>query len=72
MDREARIKATAKTCYTRRAGCYLPQFAPIFEPVLQKEYKDRITYFPYDDRQFAEQERNGGYVRHLLDYLCSK
>ena len=72
VDREARIKATAKTCYTRRAGCYLPQFAPIFEPVLQKEYKDRITYFPYDDRQFAEQERNGGYVRHLLDYLCSK
>ena len=72
VDREARIKATAKTCYTRRAGCYLPQFAPIFDPVLQKEYKDRITYFPYDDRQFAEQERNGGYVRHLLDYLCSK
>ena len=72
VDREARIKATAKTCYTRRSGCYLPQFTPVFEPVLQKEYKDRLTYFPYDDRQFAELEQSGGYVRHLLDYLCGK
>lgn len=72
VDREARVKATAKTCYTRQTGRYLPQFSPIFQPVLQKEYKDRITYFPYDEQQFSALEQDGGYIRHLLDYLCSK
>lgn len=72
VDREARVKATAKTCYTRRDGYYLPQFAPVFQPVLQKEYKDRITYFPYEEQQFAGMEKEGGYIRHLLDYLCGK
>lgn len=72
VDKEARIKATAKTCYTRRAGCYLPQFTPVYGPVLQKEYKDKLTYFPYEEEQFSTEERSGRYIRHLLDYLCGK
>lgn len=70
VDREARIKATAKTCYTRRSGLFLPQFTPLWSPVFQREYKDKISYFQYDETFFEDQEHAEVYIRHLLDYMC--
>lgn len=72
VDKEARIKASQKTCYTRQTGCYLPQFSPAFTPVLQREPKDKITYFPYDGIRFCESGAADSYLRHLLDSLCGK
>ncbi len=70
VDKEARIKATAKTCYTRRAGCYLPQFSSLWTPCLQMEFKDKITYVSYEPDFFADDKKLCIYVRHLLDTLC--
>lgn len=70
VDKEARKKATAKTCYTRQRGRYLPQYSPMYEPVLSLSCKDRITYFPYEEKRFEDQEFTNGYLRHLLHYLC--
>lgn len=70
VDRDARIKATAKTCYTRQRGCYLPQFSIIWTPCLQKEYKDKTTYVSYEPEFFEDDEHIRLYIRHLLDTMC--
>lgn len=70
VQKKARIKATAKTCYTRRTGCYLPQFSPLWTPSLQMEFKDKITYVPYELNFFEDGEKLCLYIRHLLAVLC--
>lgn len=70
VDKEARRKATAKTCYTRMEGLYLPQFSKLWTPCFQKEYKDRVTYVAYDPEFFHDSSRVEIYIRHLLEELC--
>lgn len=70
VDKEARRKATAKTCYLRRQGRYFPQFSSLFSPFLQKNFKDKITYLPYETGFFEQEEQLQTYLCHLADYLC--
>ncbi len=70
VDRAARKKATAKTCYTRQSGCYLPQFSTLWTPCLQKEYKDKTSYISYEPDFFEDDGHIRLYIRHLLDTLC--
>lgn len=56
VERSARKKATAKTCYTKTTGLFLPQPSPILPEYVKKDYSDRLTYVP------CSQE--------LLDRLC--
>ncbi|MFR3727224.1 ribonuclease H-like domain-containing protein [Lacrimispora sp.] len=69
VDKEARIKATAKTCYTRQSGLYLPQFSQLWSPYLQMEYKDKITYVSYDPCLLEDPGNASTYIRHLLKSL---
>jgi uncharacterized protein YprB with RNaseH-like and TPR domain len=71
VDKEARVKAAAKNCYIRQTGCYVPQFSPLWTPVLQNQWKDKITYFAYDPEFFQDQEKLKAYIRHLFDHLSS-
>lgn len=54
VDKSARARATAKTCYTRQEGCFLPQFSPIWEPVMKKDLKDKISYARLEDVRFQD------------------
>ena len=63
------MKATAKTCYTRQNGLYLPQFSPLWTPALQKEYKDKITYVSYEEDLFKDSKNVRSYIRQLLNSL---
>jgi uncharacterized protein YprB with RNaseH-like and TPR domain len=69
VDKEARIKATAKTCYTRQTGLYLPQFSPLWSPCLQMEYKDKVTYVSYDPCLLEDNQNARTYIRHLFKSL---
>ncbi|WP_349673502.1 ribonuclease H-like domain-containing protein [Lacrimispora sp.] len=71
VDKEARVKAAAKNCYIRQTGCYVPQFSPLWTPVLQYQWKDKITYFAYDPKFFQDQDKLQAYIRHLFDHLSS-
>lgn len=44
VDRKVRRQATAKTCYQRRRGVFLPEPEPIFAPVLYRAYKTPPQY----------------------------
>lgn len=69
VDKEARKKATAKTCYTRQTGLYLPQFSPLWSPCLQMEHKDKITYVPFHMNLFQDEQKSSLYISHVLDVL---
>lgn len=66
VDKSARKKATAQTCYTRREGLFLPQPIPIWEPALKKEYKDKISYAEYHGKLFEDTEKLTEYVKAVL------
>lgn len=48
VDRAYRRQATAKTCYTKQEGLFLPQPEPVFTPALKRSRKDSLTWFPYE------------------------
>ncbi|MBS6646475.1 MAG: ribonuclease H-like domain-containing protein [Clostridiaceae bacterium] len=72
VDKDARKKATPKTCYTKKNGCFLPQFEPVWEPYLQSEYKSKVTYIEYEDALFNEPDKFEAYLRQLIAQLLSK
>lgn len=69
VDRDARTKATARNCYTKKQGLYLPQYEPVFEPAFRREYKDKLTYTEYREELFSEPSRYQTYLHQLLSHL---
>lgn len=74
VAREARIKATAKTCYTRKSGLFLPQLpdAPLWQPVFQMEYKAKIAYAAYTEALLSDPETANTYLHQLLTEAVKK
>ena len=66
VDKQYRRQATARTCYTRQEGTYLPQPQPVFSPALRQSWQDALTWFPMkektDDPLFLS-----AYLRMWLD-----
>lgn len=69
VDRDARVKATAKTCYTKKCGCFVPQFEPLWEPVMKENPKDKLTYVPLDALPLDDCDCFPSYLRQLLAHL---
>lgn len=69
VDKDARARATAKNCYTRKLGLFLPQYEPVWEPAFRLEYKDKLTYTEYREELFQEPSRFQTYLRQLLSHL---
>ncbi|MFR5601563.1 MAG: ribonuclease H-like domain-containing protein [Lachnospiraceae bacterium] len=69
VDKSAKTKATAKTCYCRRQGCFLPQTEPLWEPALRENLKDKISYTEYSETLLQESSVLLAYLRQWLQYL---
>lgn len=69
VDRTARTRATASTCYTKQCGCFVPQLEPLFEPVMKKEHKDKLTYVPLNTLSFQDSNCFPMYLKQLLKHL---
>lgn len=69
VDKGARIRATAKTCYTKTSGRFLPQFTPLWEPELKKEPKDKISYADFSAVCLQDEDCRQTYIRQLFDWL---
>ncbi|MGL5434159.1 MAG: ribonuclease H-like domain-containing protein [Lachnospiraceae bacterium] len=72
VDRDAREKATARTCYTRQTGCFVPQFSPLWQPEMKQEPKDKIIYAPLDHVCLEDPECVQAYLAQLLCHLGQK
>lgn len=71
VDRKARKKATAKTCYTRATGVFIPQplidgKSPVWNECLKSEYRSKQLFALYSDDLFEDSKTA---VRYLKGYL---
>ena len=74
VDRSARKKATAKTCYTRAAGLFVPQplladGTPMWHECLRADYKSRQLFVPYSEQLFTDPETAVLYLHNYLREL---
>ena len=73
VDRSARKKATAKNCYSKKEGLFLPQFGSLWEPSFKEEYKSSLTYTLYDDKTlWNDTVKNSHYAHEIFNYLTGQ
>lgn len=66
VAKEARQKATARTCYTRKSGLFLIQPEPLWQPLFQSDYQSRPFYALYQERLFDDEAILRRYLNHLF------
>ena len=69
VDKSQRMPATAATCYTRKAGSFLPCFTSMDEvglPRFRADYKDKQLWIMVDDLLNADADTRNAYVKSVL------
>lgn len=71
VDKSQRMPATAATCYTRKAGSFLPWFGGEAEklPLFKVESKDKQRWFLPDEDFLSDKELQKEYIRMCLGLL---
>ena len=69
VDKKARKQATARTCYQKRPGLFLPQPEEIFSPCFYEEYKGARCYAAYSDGLLSEKDRLSRYASAVLRHF---
>lgn len=67
VERKARRKATAQTCYSKKTALFLPQPDSLWSPAFRKDYKSRQLYAEYSPDLLTDKKSLATYVRYLLD-----
>ena len=69
IEKDARVKATARTCYIPCEGCFVPQFEPIWEPALKEDFKDKLSYAAVRDVCLKDPQCFQAYTSQLFRHL---
>lgn len=67
-DPSHRQKAKAATCYTKKAGIFLPQYEEIVTPAFYIEYQAPVSYFEWKDTPECQAQLTR-YCMHILHVL---
>jgi hypothetical protein len=67
VERTARKKATAQTCYTKKTALFLPQPDTLWSPTFKKTYKAKQLFAEYVPGLFDNPKTLRAYVNYLLD-----
>ncbi|MBQ2401275.1 MAG: ribonuclease H-like domain-containing protein, partial [Lachnospiraceae bacterium] len=66
VDRDAKVKATKETCYTKKSGTFLPQPEPFWTPDFKNSCKDKTCFFEFCPDCFSDNETLNRYIHRLL------
>lgn len=69
VDKNFRTKAKAATCYSKKTGCFLPQYEEIVTPYFKLEFHDKVTWFEMTEEFTDSAELQKRYVQHLFAHL---
>ena len=69
VDKDARIKATKETCYTKKDSVFLPQPADIWEPEFKTSCKDKTGFFEAREDCFSDAEKLNHYIHEIFSFL---
>lgn len=70
VDKDHRIQADARNCYTKKHGNYLPQWDILFSPIFKTDYNDSICYFELTEDMKKQPEVFRQYSLHILDMMA--
>ena len=71
VEKEAKKKATAKTCYTRVSGTFLPQPCEIWDGCLKPDYKAKISYVTFNPEILEQEGAAARYLEGLLKQVLT-
>ncbi|RZT01004.1 ribonuclease H-like domain-containing protein [Cuneatibacter caecimuris] len=73
VDKSRRKKASASTCYTRRAGIFLPQPGkePVFSPVFRQEHRSKTAFSLWEGIEKTDSALLQSYLEALFTEAAS-
>lgn len=69
VDKDYRTQAKAATCYSKKSGCFLPEYEEIIRPYFKAEYDDKVLYFEADSEFLSEEKKLKDYALHVLGLI---
>ncbi len=66
VDKDARIKATKETCYTKKTGVFLPQPEAFWTPDFKNTCKDKSCFFEFCPECFSDCDTLNSYIHRIL------
>lgn len=72
VDKNFRTKAKAANCYSKKTGCFVPQFEEIYTPYFKIDYHDKYSYVETTQEFLHDTEKLQTYVKSLLTKLLEK
>lgn len=69
VDKNYRTRAKAATCYSKRTGCFLPQYEEVVLPYFKLEYHDKHSFFEMTEDLTNSKETQKNYIIHLLNKM---
>lgn len=71
VDKEFRQRAKPSTCYVRKQGLFVPQYAPYLSPCFKKEFNDKLVFMEIHTDFLLQEEILERYVLQMLQHLIS-
>jgi len=65
VDKDARIKATKETCYTKKSGLFLPQPEALWTPAFKNSCKDKACFFEFKPGCLSDSETLNKYIKKI-------
>lgn len=69
VDKDARIKATKETCYTKKSGTFLPQPGTVWTPEFKNSCKDKNSFFEFHEEAFYDPDALNKYIERIWSQL---
>lgn len=69
VDKNFRTRARAANCYSKKTGCFIPQFEEVFSPFFKIDYYDKITYAETTPELLKDKENLNKYGSSVLHHL---
>ena len=67
VEKEARKKATAQTCYAKKTSIFVPQPEKLWSPTFQKDYRTKQLYAEYQPDLLESPKALIIFIRYLLE-----
>ena len=71
VDKNFRTRAKAANCYSKKTGCFLPQYDEIICPYFKIDYYDKTKYFEFTDEFKNDNDAVKKYFLHIMTHLIS-
>lgn len=66
VDKDFRTKAKAANCYSKKTGCFVPQYREISSSYFKIDFHDKVSYIETTDEFLQNKRLLSSYVQHIL------